>query len=104
MLNGVDFCVAIVCRITRFIVENKLADYEHVGHIAGWIESSYSFGVLLGLAPASYISDRIGRKPTAVIGILLASLGTIVFGFAKTVPQLLLIRTFNGAFTAFLPA
>lgn len=91
-------------RITRFIQLNKLADDNSIGRVAGWIEAAYSFGVLTGLAPASYLSDSWGRKPTAISGILFASLGTMAFGFATTVPQLVVIRFFNGLFVAFLPA
>lgn len=87
-----------------FLLSNKLADPLTVGTIAGWIESAYSIGVLIGLAPASYLSDTIGRKPTAISGILLASIGTVAFGFANTIPMLITIRFFIGIFVAFLPA
>lgn len=91
-------------RITPFILSNGLGDSSTVGTIAGWIESAYSAGVLLGLAPASYLSDGIGRKPTAITGVLLASVGTIAFGFARTLPQMIALRFSIGVFVAFIPA
>ena len=91
-------------RITPFLLSNGLADRDTVGTTAGWIESAYSLGVLTGLAPASYLSDSIGRKPTAITGVLLASVGTAAFGFAKTVPMLVMLRFSIGVFVAFIPA
>lgn len=87
-----------------FLLSNELADPLTVGTTAGWIESAYSIGILTGLAPASYLSDSIGRKPTAISGVLLASIGTVAFGFANTVPLLIIIRFFIGTFVAFIPA
>ena len=96
--------LATIFRITRFIILNKLADQTSVGRVAGWIEAAYSLGILLGLAPAAYLSDTLGRKPTAITGIVFASVGTILFGFARTILQLVALRLFNGFFIAFLPA
>ena len=58
----------------------------------------------MGLAPASYLSDSIGRKSTATIGVLLASIGTMAFGFASTLPQMVALRFSIGLFIAFIPA
>jgi MFS family permease len=99
-----DSRVLHASRITRFLLYIEVADHANVGRVAGWVESAYSLGVLTGLAPASYLSDTIGRKKTAISGVLGASIATILFGFCKTVPQLVTLRYINGLFVAFLPA
>jgi hypothetical protein len=76
--------ISRACRITRFLLHIGVADHANVGRVAGWVESAYSLGVLTGLAPASYLSDTIGRKKTAISRVLGASIPTILFGFGKT--------------------
>jgi MFS family permease len=99
-----DSRVSHACRITRFLLHIEVTEPANVGRVAGWIESAHSLGTLTGLAPASYLADSIGRKPTAISGVVGASIATVLFGFGKTVPQLVLLRYMNGFFVAMIPA
>lgn len=91
-------------RITPFLLSNGRAEPSNVATTAGWIESAYSLGLLTGLAPASYLADNIGRKFTVMMGVLLASIGVVSFGFAEKVSTLIIIRFYTGIFAAFIPA
>jgi len=68
-----------------------------------------SLGVIFGLYPAmlflfsipmGMLSDRAGRKPVMLSGILLLAAATVIFGFSTTVPMLALERAVQGVSAA----
>lgn len=54
--------------------------------------STYLFGYAAGLLLAAPASDRFGRRPIAILGILIFLTGTTAIVFSQTVNQLLLFR------------
>lgn len=75
-----------------------------MGFYAGWIESAYSAAVLIGLYPASLISDAFGRKRTILAGITAGSIATVLFGFARSFYALVAIRFAIGLAISLTPA
>lgn len=49
------------------------------------------------------LSDRIGRKPVIVMGLLGACASTVMFGLSRNLWTLLLSRTLQGAYCALIP-
>jgi len=69
----------------------------------GWILAIYSLAQLL-LAPVlGRISDRVGRRPIIMLGLLGSSLSYLIYGFANSFTLLLLSRALHGACAATVP-
>ena len=60
------------------------------------IYSVYVIGNLCGLLLFGRLSDQVGRRPTAAIGMALAIIGTLVFLFARGTGALYLGRILSG--------
>ena len=63
---------------------------------AGLLTSAYAIGVALVAIPGGLLGARIGSKRVALVGIFVISLGSVAFGFADTLWQLLLARGLQG--------
>ncbi|WP_301665390.1 MFS transporter [Methanoculleus frigidifontis] len=62
-------------------------------------------GVIFGMYPAmlflfsipmGLLSDRVGRRPVLIVGMVLLAASTALFGLAATVPALILARSIQG--------
>ncbi len=51
---------------------------------------------LLIVNPGGQLVDRLGRKPIAVLGLILAALSTAAYGFFDTYPSLLVVSAIFG--------
>jgi MFS family permease len=67
---------------------------------AGVLSAAYPVGVLVAGIPGGLLASRIGVKPTVVIGLLLMSATTIVFGFAGSIVLLDVARLVQGVASA----
>ena len=63
---------------------------------AGLLTSAYAIGVALVAVPGGLLGARSGPKRVALVGIIVISLGSVAFGFADTLWQLLLARGLQG--------
>lgn len=66
--------------------------------------SSLMVSRLLFQVPLGKFSDRIGRKPLIIIGLILMAPATILLGEASSVSQLIIIRLFQGIAAAAIAA
>ncbi len=66
----------------------------------GLILSSYSFAQLLCAPILGRLSDRAGRRPIIMLGLLGSALGYLVYGFATSFFWLILSRVLHGACAA----
>lgn len=62
----------------------------------GNIFSAGTLGMVLGGLGFSYVGDRIGRRPTVLVSAFLFGILTIGLAFARSYPQLLLMRFVDG--------
>ncbi len=63
---------------------------------AGVLSGAFGAGVLLGSAPSAYLAARLGVKPTAIAGLLLMSVASLLFGLAGEVWELVTLRLVAG--------
>jgi len=68
-----------------------------VGTYAGLIESLFALAQFSTVLFWGRLSDRIGRKPVLLSGLMGLSLGIIAFGLQRTFVGLVLARSFAGA-------
>ena len=58
----------------------------------GVLSGAFGAGVLLGAAPGGYLAARLGVKPVALAGLGTMSFGSLLFGFAGEVWELVALR------------
>lgn len=68
--------------------------------VIGFIFGIYAVMLLVFSIPMGILSDRVGRRPLIVAGMLLLALATIFFGLATTVTHLIIARAIQGVSAA----
>lgn len=64
--------------------------------VIGVIFGIYAAMLLVFSIPMGLLSDRVGRRPLIVAGMLLLAFATALFGFSTTVEHLIIARTVQG--------
>ncbi len=64
--------------------------------LVGVLSGAFGAGVLLGSAPGGYLAVRLGVRPTAVAGLGLMSVASLLFGFASGAWELVALRLAAG--------
>jgi len=84
--------------INQMAQENgQLADTD-VGFYSGLIESLFSLTQMLVMVLYGRAADRVGRKPVLVFSLTGVSFATMLFGLARTIPQMIIFRCLAGVF------
>lgn len=82
------------------LIGNVLPSLTKIYHISAGekslIATASTFGIVVGIIPAGYLADRLGRKRVFISGILVYSTITLVTGFAGSPNQVALLRFFAG--------
>ncbi|MEX0691903.1 MAG: MFS transporter [Gemmatimonadales bacterium] len=63
----------------------------------GWMIASFSIAQMASSPLWGRVSDRFGRRPALMVGLLGSSIGFLVFGFATSIWMLFLSRIIQGA-------
>ena len=63
---------------------------------AGILSGAFGAGVLLGAAPGGYLAARLGVKPTALLGLGLMSVSSLLFGLTDAAGALVALRLAAG--------
>ncbi|CAO1600799.1 hypothetical protein XANCAGTX0491_004477 [Xanthoria calcicola] len=72
-------------------------DEDQVGLYAGLVTSAFAFAEFSTGVFWGRLSDKIGRKPVLMIGLIGTLLSMFVFGFASSLPVALTARALGGA-------
>ena len=69
----------------------------------GWILAIYSLAQLVFAPVLGRISDRVGRRPIIMLGLLGSSVSYLIYGFANSFTLLIISRAIHGACAATVP-
>ncbi|KAF2456552.1 major facilitator superfamily domain-containing protein [Lineolata rhizophorae] len=92
------FC--ILPFVNEMIWETGGLDEADVGFYTGLIDALFSLSQMVVMIGWGRAADRFGRKPVLVAALTGVSVGTALFGFSKTIWQMILFRCLAGAFAA----
>eukprot|EP00898_Chlorokybus_atmophyticus_P004074 jgi/Chlat1/4668/Chrsp3S05609 len=79
--------------VADFHVAHQMSE---VGYYAGWLASAYNIGTLLSSFFWGWFSDRIGRRPVLLFGLISNAICMLLFGFSKTFAMAVTARFLNG--------
>ncbi|PTL77090.1 MFS transporter [Vitiosangium sp. GDMCC 1.1324] len=65
-------------------------------HLYSWVFSAYLFASTVGVLLFGKLADNLGRKPVFSLGMGLFLLGSVLCGFAQSVPALIAFRVIQG--------
>ncbi|KAL8854734.1 MAG: hypothetical protein Q9221_000516 [Calogaya cf. arnoldii] len=80
--------------ITTFHITD---DEDQIGLYAGLVTSAFAFAEFSTGVFWGRLSDKIGRKPVLMVGLIGTLLSMLLFGFASSLPVALLARALGGA-------
>jgi hypothetical protein len=89
---------SIIPYIQPMVQENGQLNEADLGFYVGLIESLFSLTQMFVMVPWGRAADRFGRKPVLVLSLVGVSSATALFGFARTIWQMILLRCLAGFF------
>jgi len=72
-------------------------DPRLLGRYTGFLASCFPMGILLGTFFWGWLSDRVGRKPVLLFGLVTSAFFNVVFGFTRSYEAACFIRVLTGA-------
>ena len=102
----VVLCIVILCEpvsysllfpFVYFMVKNfHIAAETDIGYYVGLITSSFAIAQFSSAMFWGWLSDRIGRRPVLLLGLVGNSLSTTSFGFSKSLGWCIVSRSLCG--------
>lgn len=84
-------------RVTPAVMVNELqSEFGGSTALIGLLSSAYFYSYTLVQIPVGYLTDRIPARILIGSGLMLASAGSVAFGFARTFAQAMTARTITG--------
>lgn len=85
--------------INQMVQENGNLPAEDVGFYSGVIESLFSLTETAVMIFWGQAADRFGRRPVLIVSLIGMTAATGLFGFGKTLGQMILFRCLSGIFS-----
>jgi MFS family permease len=98
-----------ICKFSEPIAFNSVISYAYVmvpylfdgddtnaSFYAGLLISAYAFGEVLTAVMWGYASDKLGRKPIVLFGLVGVAISCVMFGLAKSFTVALIARLIGG--------
>ncbi|KZP26895.1 MFS general substrate transporter, partial [Athelia psychrophila] len=83
--------------INEFLNDQHVTDNPRgIGFYSGLVESVYAVFQLVSIYHFAKMSDRIGRRPVILSGLIGVAATTFFFGLSKSLPIMLLCRALSG--------
>lgn len=92
-------CFSIFPFISEMIMRTGEVSEDDFGFWAGAIESLFSMVQMVLMLVYGRFADRFGRKPVLVFSLGGITVASSIFGFAKTLPQMIAFRMIAGIFS-----
>jgi MFS family permease len=80
----------------QYSLVSQWVELEKVGYYAGFLASCFSLSQFCSSLFWGWASDRIGRRPILLIGLLGNTISIIIFGFSNSLTMALFARSLNG--------
>lgn len=84
--------------VNQMIQDNGSVADSDVGFYSGLIESLFSLTQAIVMILWGRAADRVGRKPVLAFSLIGVTFATGLFGMAKTIPQMIMLRCLAGVF------
>lgn len=88
------------------VIAPLLPEYKEELHLstaqAGVLTAAYAAGTLVASLPAGWVASKFGPRRTAVAGLLVLGVVTLLFGFLKSIYPLDVARFIQGAASALI--
>lgn len=65
-------------------------------HLYAWAFTAYSLATTITVPIVGTVSDRYGRRPLILLGIVVFALGSVLLGFVQSMEQLIVLRALQG--------
>lgn len=65
-------------------------------HLYAWAFTAYSLATTITVPIVGTVSDRYGRRPLILLGIVVFTLGSVLLGFVQNMNQLIVLRALQG--------
>ncbi|KAI5474224.1 MFS multidrug transporter, partial [Pseudohyphozyma bogoriensis] len=79
------------------------SDPKKVGYFVGMLDTVFAMSSFVTVVAWGRLSDRWGRKPVLMIGLVGIAVATVGFGFSRTFAALVVVRAFGGGSNANTP-
>lgn len=81
---GNTFNLVIIYPLVAFMVADFYPElpHEELGWRAGYLASAFNVGQLLGSMGAGWLSDKYGRRPIMIGGLVFTTMAILMFGFS----------------------
>ncbi|CAK40129.1 uncharacterized protein An09g01910 [Aspergillus niger] len=84
--------------VNQMIADTASIDEADVGFYSGIIESLFSVTQMMLMIPWARAADRMGRKPVLILSLAGLSISSALFGFSRTLGQMVFFRCLAGTF------
>ncbi|CAM9383191.1 unnamed protein product, partial [Ectocarpus fasciculatus] len=91
--------INVLFPFVAFMVEDFGYTGKELGYHVGALAATFCLAQFLSSVPWGALSDRVGRKPPVVLGVLGSAMGMVVLGFSETYGQAIAGRAISGLLT-----